>query len=1565
MKKALSLFLVVLMLVGMLPMVALNASAATTLVTYEKVTAAPADWSGTYVIVYEEGNRIFNGSLASLDAASNYIDVTITDSVVTTANLTNYEFTIAAMDGGYSIQAKSGKYIGHSSDANKLTSSDTALLNTLSINDDGSVNIICAGGAYLRYNATSGQDRFRYYKSTSYTSQKAICLYAKVETEVTCDHIGTTTTVNGAKDATCTAEGYTGDTVCSCGVTIATGEAIPALGHSYGDWTVSTAATCIAAGARTQTCATCGNVVTETIAATGHSYGEDGICATCGTNKADAVSYKEVTVDTITAGNYIIAGQRGATGYPAVYPATATCSSDWTVIENAVTVTDGVITSDLFAGAQVFVLTGDNTNGFTIGYNNGTEMVYLGISDYTNNRKLAFSADYSTVLWTLGTADKNGYSLNHAYTDADGNAANYAVSDNSTGTASIRGYKSGSTYYGIYLFAEVTDGNIETPDVCTHISTTTTTVAATCTEAGSTTVTCADCGETISTEEIAALGHSYVNNICTVCGTEFEGEIDTPDETEPTEEVKIIFELGADGSASHVDGSSATTYTETVGDYTLNITDGFKMYPSSIDATGNGCIKLGTGSAAGGFTFTVPSDVTQVIICVAKYKANTTKINVNGTDYTLVNSSNDGAYDEITVDTSSSKTVTVTTLSGGYRAMVNSIAYICGETDHTCEWDEGTVTKEATCTEDGVKTYSCTVDGCTKTMTETIKATGHSYIYTETVITCANCDYSAAYTLSTIAEAKAYTDAAQVYYVKGIVTYVSGKNVYIEDTTGAICVYFATADEATGIALGDEILVWDTMTTYNGLIETTNTTANEYVKVSSGNELPLQVVTIDALLADTTNEYLGERVQIQSARMGVMGTKNTAIYDDDNSNINIYGNITLDAAINEEDIVNVTAIVSTYNAYQLLLNPGTAAADVEEVEHHDPIVLETVEIATAKAGAAGDYYQVEGTVTYISGRNVYIQDATGGIVVYLTANAATTQVGDNVRAYGAWKSYNGLIELDSVDETNTRFYEILSSGNTVDAQEVTMAGLLADTTNEYLAEKVTINGVYVSHYSYNSSYKNVTYYLVDGNGNEISVYRVTVASEEECVAGGSIVNVEAVVSAYNGYQLVTTNDKITVVGTCAHETTELVNAADATCTEAGYTGDTMCTVCQNYTARGEEIAALGHTEIGVANSQPTCTEVGYTSGVYCTVCETYTSGHEEIPMVDHVFSGTITAPTCTEQGYTTYACYMCGLFDEISNYVAPLGHDYTGENGACSRCGAYQIDESLKFYQIGLSFAEYIGVQPMLLTSVVKNYDSFYVEAVHTKADGVVTTILEPTMSTSSYNVYDLQMLPRAMTDGVTLTIYAVKDGVTYCSEAVNTSITELALAKISEYQGKDDLGACKVLVDMLVYGAEVQKAFSYKTEDVPTDYLGEYAALGTTGTPTITGSVVTSGSGIRVYANSLSLGSKVEVQFMFKTTDVEGCKLVAKFGSETIEVSASEFDTTVMNGYSVAIFAMKPRNFRDTMTIAIYNADGEAVSAVYTASVENYANGALSKYPTLVPAMMNYGDAVLARFPG
>lgn len=149
---------------------------------YVKVTeapVAPATWANDhYLIVYEDGGVAFDGSLSTLDASSNTVAVSISSgAIAATSALAASEWKIALISGSnYSIQSASGKYIGNASNSNGLTADNTALGNTLSISSEN-FGVVSAGGAYLRYNATSEQERFRYYKSSTYSSQQAIQLY--------------------------------------------------------------------------------------------------------------------------------------------------------------------------------------------------------------------------------------------------------------------------------------------------------------------------------------------------------------------------------------------------------------------------------------------------------------------------------------------------------------------------------------------------------------------------------------------------------------------------------------------------------------------------------------------------------------------------------------------------------------------------------------------------------------------------------------------------------------------------------------------------------------------------------------------------------------------------------------------------------------------------------------------------------------------------------------------------------------------------------------------------------------------------------------------------------------------------------------------------------------------------------------------------------------------------------------------------------------------------------------------------------------------------------------------
>lgn len=139
--------------------------------------------AGEYLIVYKDGSLAFNGGLDPLDATSNYVAVTFENGKIQgKAEVLAATFTVKLAGG--TIQSKSGYYIGRLGNSNGLNSStEEAYTNTISIDENGDAVILASGGAYLRYNSASGQERFRYFKSDSYTGQKAIQLYKKENAE--------------------------------------------------------------------------------------------------------------------------------------------------------------------------------------------------------------------------------------------------------------------------------------------------------------------------------------------------------------------------------------------------------------------------------------------------------------------------------------------------------------------------------------------------------------------------------------------------------------------------------------------------------------------------------------------------------------------------------------------------------------------------------------------------------------------------------------------------------------------------------------------------------------------------------------------------------------------------------------------------------------------------------------------------------------------------------------------------------------------------------------------------------------------------------------------------------------------------------------------------------------------------------------------------------------------------------------------------------------------------------------------------------------------------------------
>lgn len=141
---------------------------------------------------------------------------------------------------------------------------------------------------------------------------------------------------------------------------------------------------------------------------------------------------------------------------------------------------------------------------------------------------------------------------------------------------------------------------------------------------------------------------------------------------------------------------------------------------------------------------------------------------------------------------------------------------------------------------------------------------------------------------------------------------------------------------------------------------------------------------------------------------------------------------------------------------------------------------------------------------------------------------------------------------------------------------------------------------------------------------------------------------------------------------CSHPQTIVENAAEATCTQEGYTGDTYCTECNQITVSGTVIPAKGHKggtasctkkavcevcqeeygEVDAANHPATeirnekeagCTEAGYTGDICCTACSKVLTSGTAIPAKGHSYTSVITKqPTTAEEGIRTYTCGGCG-----------------------------------------------------------------------------------------------------------------------------------------------------------------------------------------------------------------------------------------------------------------------------------------------------------------------------------
>ena len=171
---------------------------------------------------------------------------------------------------------------------------------------------------------------------------------------------------------------------------------------------------------------------------------------------------------------------------------------------------------------------------------------------------------------------------------------------------------------------------------------------------------------------------------------------------------------------------------------------------------------------------------------------------------------------------------------------------------------------------------------------------------------------------------------------------------------------------------------------------------------------------------------------------------------------------------------------------------------------------ETITIAEALAKEDGTAdLTVKGVVTLLDGKNVYLQDSTGGICARMSKNFSDISLGDTVIATGTRGTFNGLPQLDGCT------YE-KSSGMTLKAKTTTIGALsTADICTYVTIPNLTVTEVYDNNGAYSSP--NITF--KDAAGDTIQLFKAVVTKNEDGswpVKNGDVVTVTGAVGYKDG-----------------------------------------------------------------------------------------------------------------------------------------------------------------------------------------------------------------------------------------------------------------------------------------------------------------------------------------------------------------------------------------------------------------------------------------------------------------
>ena len=396
---------------------------------------------------------------------------------------------------------------------------------------------------------------------------------------------------------------------------------------------------------------------------------------------------------------------------------------------------------------------------------------------------------------------------------------------------------------------------------------------------------------------------------------------------------------------------------------------------------------------------------------------------------------------------------------------------------------------------------------------------------------------------------------------------------------------------------------------------------------------------------------------------------------------------------------------------------------------------------------------------------------------------------------------------------------------------------------------------------------------------------------------------------------------------------------------------------------------------------------------------TYTKPVEPEPSTHNLYHFEGYAATCTEDGYAEYYTCLDGDCDcagkmyadpyctiEITDLTIPaLGHDYqwdsemgNGYHGvACSRCDATDLVEctmvdgtcSICGYT---EAAEVIVKINSAALRLGENIDLIYTASVPEDATNVYMTF---TMNGESVTVADdgthtfafTAINPQCMGDNVAAKLYATVSGTEYTDEIANYSVRQYCINKLAD---ESISAAARTLIsDVLAYGAAAQTYMSYNTSapvnvgsDIKNPTCSTYKALSGYAS-SFRG---TAAEDVCWVAAGLTLTNSVAMTFRFYAASVDGLTVNVEINGRTQTFTASDFIAVdgKSNTYEISFKGIKANEFADSVT-ASFARNGAQIGNTVSYSVNTYicakqadSNANLA---ALVKALYNYGASAAA----